>query len=120
MQRLFAMFPDHGPGLGLLLLRLDLALALYAPAMEPPQAGAPPWCAWAARVAACLLVLGWMTPVSLLLAVVVLAVLLPAAAWWPPLLVTLAAALLGPGAYSLDARLFGRRVVDGPRDHPKE
>ncbi|HDS0950866.1 TPA: hypothetical protein QDZ34_003319 [Stenotrophomonas maltophilia] len=108
MQRLFVMFPDRGPGLGLLWLRLCLAAALCTPG------------AWAGVVmAVCalavgLLLLGWLTPLSAVLACVGLWL---QGAPLPLLLLPLALLLLGPGAYSLDARQFGRRLL-GRRPPP--
>ena len=105
MQRLFSMFPDRGPGVGLLLLRAALAVALW----QSRTAGSPAWTGVA--LAACLLLIcGWLTPLALLLACVqALAHLAVDQA--PTLLLIAGLALLGPGAYSLDARRFGRRVV---------
>jgi len=109
MQRLFVMFPDRAPGIGLLWLRVYLAAALCWPL---PQAGWHPWVAAAGGV---LLLLGGLTPVAVLLAIAALwsdgrglaLVLLPGCLL-----------LLGPGAYSLDACLFGRRVLVAERGGP--
>ena len=109
MQRLFVMFPDRAPGIGLLWLRLCLAAALCWP--WPVAA----WQQWVAASAALLLALGGLTPLAVALATLVLwtgkggaaLVLLPACLL-----------LLGPGAYSLDACLFGRRVLLAARRMP--
>ena len=102
MQRLFVMFPDRGPGLGLLWLRLCLAGALCTPGLQPGVLVV--LCA----LGVALLVLGWLTPLSAMLACVGL--WLQGAAV-PLLALPLALLLLGPGAYSLDARQFGRRLL---------
>ncbi|TAA26898.1 hypothetical protein [Pseudoxanthomonas winnipegensis] len=105
MQRLFSMFPDRGPGVGLLLLRVALAVALW-------QSHTPGSAAWTgvALAAGLLLMSGWITPLALLLACAhALAHLALDQA--PTLLLIAGMALLGPGAYSLDARRFGRRVL---------
>lgn len=113
MQRLFVMFPDRAPGIGLLWLRLGLSASVCWPW---PQAS---WLQWAAAFAAVLLLAGWLTPLAV--AAATTGLLLGRA---DPLLAALPLCLLllGPGAYSLDACLFGRRVlVRGRRgDPPKE
>lgn len=109
MQRLFVMFPDRAPGIGLLWIRLCLAVAMCSP--WPGVA----WQQWGAASAALLLALGGLTPLAVALAMLVLwtgkggaaLVLLPACLL-----------LLGPGAYSLDACLFGRRVLLAARRVP--
>ena len=109
------MFPAHGPGVGLLLLRLGLAAALLA---RTPYPDGPVSIGWAvAAVAATALCLGAFTPISAASAAIFLVAgslpLLAAAkvAELSLAVIGIALALLGPGAYSLDARLFGRRVV---------
>lgn len=110
MQRLFAMFPTAGPGIGLLLLRVAVAMPLAAGAA--PIAALP----WLPIAVACGLAVGVATPVFAALAV---ALHLVRAAGAAPLgapvltavLAAIALALLGPGAYSIDARLYGRRRV---------
>ncbi|MHC1669714.1 hypothetical protein ACODUO_11135 [Stenotrophomonas maltophilia] len=103
MQRLFVMFPDRGPGAGLLWLRLCVVAALC---VRPADAG---WLTAACLLVALSLLLGVLTPLSALLAV-------PCLFWqsvpWALALLPLALLALGPGAYSLDARLFGRRVLE--------
>jgi hypothetical protein len=77
------------------------------------------------------LLIGFLTPLGVLAGLVAIGLAL----WWPPLgtsvllngelaalLVVIAAAavaLLGPGALSLDARLFGRREISIPRDRSR-
>lgn len=102
MQRLFVMFPDRGTGLGLLWLRLCLAGAVCAPGLN--AGGVVVLCSFGVT----LLLLGWLTPLS---AVLACAGLWLQGATLPLLALPLALLLLGPGAYSLDARQFGRRLL---------
>lgn len=104
MQRLFVMFPDRAPGLGLLVLRLGLGAGLLT--AHGPSCG---WLSGMAWAAALLLCAGWLTPLAALAAAT--ALLLGATVHWGLLCVPLALLLLGPGAYSVDARRFGRRVL---------
>ena len=118
MQRLFSTFPNSWPGLGLLILRFATGLSLTA----------------VAHVAGNL-----VDTASLLARSVVdgLAVLIWIGLWTPPAAVTGAAiqiivftiehqfnlsllvfgavalslAMLGPGAWSIDARLYGRKRI---------
>lgn len=113
MQRLYSMFPAGGPGLGLALLRMMASIHLMALA----QGRASPLWGAALLLLAILLVLGLLTPLvssAGALAQVATATLgqdmtLPVALLMvDPLLLV----LLGPGAYSCDARLFGRRLIE--------
>lgn len=67
---------------------------------------------------------GFLTPIVALLAVAVQLMRIGgvfhyAAPCLVTILVTLALAMLGPGAYSIDARRFGRRIlVLPPKDSP--
>lgn len=99
------MFPNAGPGVGLVLLRLAVAATLVA----PPDAR---WFAWPM---AALITLGLATPILAAVASFVHAAHIVAdpahAGSAIALLIAAALALLGPGAYSIDARRFGRRLV---------
>lgn len=113
MQRLYVMFPDRAPGIGLLWMRVCLAASLCL------SIGQDPWHAAASLLVAVLLTAGWLTVFAVLLAAAIM--------WWSGPLTALAVLpfgllLLGPGAYSLDACSFGRRVVDlaGVGSNPKE
>lgn len=124
VQRLFSMFPPGGPGVGLLLLRISVAATFVLIVANRTGFSTRALFLGALLVSLCLTI-GVLTPYSSFvvcayalvnlfgtgspLEELVLASLLLSAA---------ALALLGPGAYSLDARLFGRRVVvvPPPRD----
>ena len=131
MQRLFVSFPDGWPGIGLLWLRLVVGIALglqgasYLSAFLEANIGV-----WAivgmAIVGGLCLIGGLFTPAAGIAAIagsILVAtgpidesqlffraqgsLLLGAA--------TVSIMLLGPGAYSIDARLFGRREILIPR-----
>jgi hypothetical protein len=120
MQRLFGSFPNRGAGLALIILRLAVAVALVSGARLCPGPAAEVLIAlsW---IAAVLMVVGWFTPL-----VAGSAVLVSLSTFWfcrePAvnalmIAVSVSIGLLGAGAYSVDARLYGRRrlVVGHPR-----
>jgi hypothetical protein len=122
VQRLFTAFPAGQPGAGLLLLRSAVGLiALVEGAGALPGGdqviGAQLSLAAGglAVVGGALLVAGFLTPIAGVLSG--LGILLLADGPLRALVVIVAAAvvLLGPGAFSVDSRLFGRREVVIPR-----
>ena len=112
------MFPPGPPGLALLLLRLSVAVALLLNAYVH-RGALPGWIHGIAILISLVVSVGYLTPIAAAAALachvlvwlevgaeadVVVVALVPA-------IDALALALLGPGAYSLDSRRYGRRVV---------
>jgi uncharacterized membrane protein YphA (DoxX/SURF4 family) len=120
LQRLFSMFANGWPGTGLLLLRLLTGAALIHYGIlglsEAPQfASIAPQVMGAG--AGILLLVGLWTPVAGALVAIVevwIAFARPGDPWIPIMLAVLGAALamVGPGAWSVDARLFGRKHIN--------
>lgn len=112
---MFSVFPAGAAGAALLLMRLACAgLWLSALVFAPDL---PLWLAVAGGLVGCALILGFLTRIATaftLLAIVAARVELTDALETLTLLHALDAVallLLGAGAYSLDARLFGRREI---------
>jgi hypothetical protein len=117
---LYTSFPARAAGIGLLLLRISVAAALFMDA--PEELMIPHLVPELQALLALGLSLGFLTPVLSLLCCVLAGARLfgGGAADFSPMIGSILSAagltLLGPGAYSLDARLFGRRVVVFPSD----
>ena len=119
MQRLFSTFANGWPGAGLLLQRVLTAILLvrfglielagkpFAPLMIPQ---------FVASSAGILLLVGLWTPVAgVLIAMIELWIALANSSdpWIPIVIAAFGAtvAMIGPGAWSVDARLFGRKHI---------
>jgi uncharacterized membrane protein YphA (DoxX/SURF4 family) len=122
MQRLFSTFANGWPGIGLLVQRLLIGsallhygisqvkqthdVAIFAPSVIEATAGI-------------LLMAGLWTPVAGVLAALteIWSIFTHSDDYWIAIIfATLAASLtmIGPGAWSIDARLFGRKHMDIP------
>lgn len=122
LQRLFSTFANGWPGRGLLLLRLFTGAALIHYCVVG-LSEAPQFASIAPQVigagAGILLLVGLCAPVAGALVAIVevwIAFSRPGDPWIPMMLAALGAALamVGPGAWSVDARLFGRKHIDIP------
>jgi hypothetical protein len=113
------MFPRGGPGFALLLLRISVAAILLVSMAGRPDLPSLHLLFAGAVLVSIALAIGIFTPVvSSIVCVYAIADLLIGLRfdWLVVSLVlnSIALALLGPGAYSLDARLFGLRVMVVP------
>lgn len=122
MRRLFSTFARGWPGAGLLLLRLVVATALIGRGVIR-LCGDPPIqltvLSALAIGAGLLLLVGFWTPVAgtLVATIEVGKIFLRVGDPWIYILlgtIGAALALLGPGAWSIDARLFGWKLVELP------
>ena len=118
MQKLFSAFPSGWPGVGLILLRAFVSVTIISRTVPYVAQGKVSQLGWiviglSLANAVCLLT-GFMTPL-IATTVAIVATILTISGAVPPLfeVITLAVtvALLGPGAFSLDARMFGRREI---------
>jgi hypothetical protein len=117
MQRIYSSFPMGRPGIALLMLRLALATMLFSGVGKILLPQGLTGLAVASLVTALFLGLGLLAPVVATLCVALkLAIVAVSPGGFESLhmcacLVALALVLLGPGAYSLDAKLFGRKQL---------
>jgi len=136
LHRFYSTFPSGWSGFGLLLLRAALGATLimqglaYLLALKDLRFGSWVMCLLAFCSGGVLL-MGFLTPFASALAF--LGGLGAAFSWLPApswnffsgnplstdaILIALAVVFLGPGAFSLDAHLFGRRKIIIPRVSP--
>jgi hypothetical protein len=119
LQRLFSTFPSGRPGVGLLLLRLSAGGFLIGESVArmSPMPPSPFWEMYSALVCAgACLCFGVWTPLVAgvqILTEMLMALSVPAHAQIHILLAVLAfsLALLGPGAWSVDSLMFGRKRI---------
>jgi uncharacterized membrane protein YphA (DoxX/SURF4 family) len=118
--RLFSAFPTGAPGIALIVLRVSLAVAISDNCLDAIIPPVLPLICLAVAAQSLLLCLGFLTPfVSVIACAFELTALFTTGhvdGRFIALSSVNAAAivLLGPGAYSLDARLFARREIVFP------
>ena len=126
VHRLFSMFPHGGPGLALLLLRFSVAAVFFMNAANHTGLSSSRLLLAGALLISISLAIGFLT---LFLSVIACLAAAANLLIGPDpgnlidvfsLLDAAALALLGPGAYSVDARLFGRRVIVVPQPTDKK
>ena len=135
---MFSMFPDGWPGAGLMLLRLATGAVLIGQSFayfgDKREFGFPAVILAAVVVAVGIsLLIGFLTRFVAFAAAGIGAVsvfyLFPASSTGPLVtpstaalatVIAVAVICLGPGALSLDARLFGRREIVIPPSSPRE
>jgi hypothetical protein len=111
------MFPGGMAGIGLIILRVCAVSSLLTIAFGRVPVAFSSWAGVALGLLSLLMVVGALTPVACIAGALVEASCLlyrqgtEARYIVMALLVIAALGLLGPGAFSLDARLFGRRLI---------
>ena len=120
LQKLFSAFPGGWPGLGLLLLRALVGVTLIAQTLTYVESEKSNLLSWLVAatvliIASCLLV-GFMTPIAavvigLATTGLIIFTVNPNQTGLNVIVLTTVIALLGPGAFSIDARMFGRREI---------
>jgi len=120
VQRLFSSFADGWPGAGLLLLRLLAGMGLLDGCIMSARSSmgtAQMVPSLLAAVFGAMLIVGLFTPFAGIMAAAVevwIALSHPGYRW-PQIGLAglcLSLAMIGPGAWSIDARLFGRKQID--------
>jgi hypothetical protein len=117
------MFPRGAPGFALLLLRASVTASILLHTGSEPHRGA--WMLALTLALSTALCAGFLTPIAALLAMPAYLIETANLRVAPAdvvaaVLQALALSLLGPGACSIDARLYGRRVVVLPQKRDRD
>lgn len=117
MQRIFSTFPDGWPGHGLLLLRVAGSVPLFVVGIGGEPADAAVWLRICCCVSGVLMLSGFWTPFGAALQSILAAIFSisgPAFEWTHLIhaAIGLSLVMLGPGYWSIDARLYGRKRID--------
>jgi uncharacterized membrane protein YphA (DoxX/SURF4 family) len=119
MQRIFSTFPDGWPGCGLLLLRLAGSAPVFlvgaAPLLGTPG-DAPLWLRLFSCTVGVSLLLGLWTPLAASCQAIIEILLALTGVTFESTylihaLIGLSLVMLGPGSWSIDARLYGRKRI---------
>jgi hypothetical protein len=115
------MFPTGLPGAALLLLRVSVIGMLFDSTVQSSMTGnVSLWKTLALALTSLLLFCGAFTPIAGIFSIILEAICWPI---WGGLrsfefalqtVVMIALLLLGPGAYSIDSKMFGRRLILPP------
>ena len=115
------MFPTGLPGAALFLLRLSIIGMLFDSTVQSSTTeNVSLWKTLALALTSLLLFCGSFTPIASVLSIILEAICWPV---WDGLrsfefslqaVVMIALFLLGPGAYSIDSKMFGRRLILPP------
>jgi hypothetical protein len=125
LRRLYSTFAGGWPGMGLLFMRLVVGSVLLVRSSwllwtDPPLAATLPFVSLAGP--GLLLVAGLWTPLAgMAVAAIELSRILTSEDVFAPLMAATmggALAMLGPGRWSLDARLFGWKRIEAPPRAP--
>lgn len=114
MKHIFFAFPNGLAGVALLLLRASIVLSLF---LYPPIPFSQTWLSPFLHILAITIGVGVYTRTAAMLCALGFALLVWPMQWIPPqpyLIHALdagALALIGPGAFSVDALVFGRRTM---------
>jgi putative oxidoreductase len=120
MQRLFSTFPNGWPGCGLLLLRVTCGVPLLDLGSAKLWGGpvdAAFWTELFSSLTAMLILAGLWTPLAASSQAVLQCVLAFAGetSEWAHLvlaIIDISLVMLGPGSWSVDARIYGRKLID--------
>lgn len=118
MQRLFSSFPNAWQGCGLLLLRLTGCVPLATMAATLADGSSVlPWIEVTGLVGSAVLIPGWLTPLGGMLQALAEGYLTIQANTFDTVhlsrcVIGLSLVMLGPGAWSIDALLYGRKRIE--------